>query len=180
MDKKDNLYSTTAGGGADGQGVVFKLAPDGTETVLYSFTGGSDGEHPQAGLIMDSSGNLYSTTYGGGADGDGVVFRLAPDGTETVLHSFTGGSDGANPFAGLIMDSSGNLYSTTSGGGPDARGVVFKLAPDGTETVLHSFTRRSGGAFPEAGLIMDSSGNLYSTTESGGADKDGVVFKLKE
>jgi len=183
IDKKGNLYGTAAGGGADGAGVVFKLAPDGTETVLYSFTVGSDGFGPTADLIMDSSGNLYSTTENGGADGYGVVFKLAPDGTETVLYSFTGGSDGKYPEAGLIMDSSGNLYSTTLYGGADKYGadkygVVFKLAPDGTETVLYSFTGGSDGEYPQAGLIMDSSGNLYGTTERGGAYDDGVVFKL--
>jgi len=185
MDSSGNLYSTTSNGGADGNGVVFKLALDGTETVLYTFcpNGGypcTDGQAPLAGLIMDSSGNLYSTTYYGGARNRGVVFKLAPDGTETVLHSFTGRNGGESPQAGLIMDSSGNLYSTTYSGGPDNRGVVFKLAPDGTETVLRSFTRRSGGKYPQAGLIMDKKGNLYSTALDGGADNDGVVFRLKE
>jgi len=181
MDSSGNLYSTTYGGGADGDGVVFKLTPNGTETVLYSFTGESDGGYPYAGPIMDSSGNLYSTTYGGGADGAGVVFKLAPDGTETVLHSFTGGSDGGYPYAGLVMDTKGNLYGTTYYGGADNRGVVFQLAPDGTETELHSFTRRSGGKFPKAGLLMDKKGNLYSTTYGGGAGKnDGVIFRLRK
>ena len=148
-DSAGNLYGTTVYGGASsgvggpGNGVAFKLAPDGTETVLYSFTGGSDGAEPYAGLILDSTGNLYGTTAGGGASDWGVVFKLAPDGTETVLYSFTGGSDGTGPYAGLILDSAGNLYGTTAGGGASDLGVVFKLAPDGTggytETVLHSF-----------------------------------------
>jgi len=189
-DKTGNLFGTTVRGGADNDGVVFKLAPNGTETVLYSFTGGSDGAEPDAGLIMDKKGNLYSTTYEGGSGdctfngttGCGVVFKLAPDGTETVLHSFTGGSDGSVPVAGLIMDKKGNLYGTTSeGGGVRDAGVVFKLAPDGTETVLYSLCSQANcadGANPSAGLIMDSSGDLYSTTTYGGADKAGVVFKL--
>jgi len=148
-DGAGNLYSTTYFGGADGFAVVFKLAPDGTETVLHSFTGGSDGTSPCAGLIMDSSGNLYSTTSDGGADGDGVVFKLAPDSTEKVLYSFTGGSDGSLPGAGLIMDKKGNLYGTAEEGGAHGAGVVFKLAPNGTVTVLHSFTRQgSDGGYP--------------------------------
>ena len=94
-----------------------------TETVLYSFTGGSDGRKPVAGLIADGSGNLYGTTEFGGASGNGVVFKLSPGGTETVLYSFTGGSDGGIPRAGLIADRSGNLYGTTQFGGPGCGGV---------------------------------------------------------
>ena len=188
MDKKGNLYSTTFEGGANGAGVVFKLAPDGTETALYSFTGESDGAYPYASLIMDKKGNLYGTTYDGGitgcgGHGCGVVFRLAPNGTETVLYSFTGGSDGRGPFAGLITDGSGNIYGTTGyGGGTGCNGpgcgTVFKLAPNGTETLLHIFTGGSDGGYPYAGLIVDKKGSLYSTTSIGGPDNRGVVFKL--
>ena len=203
-DSSGNLYGTTVFGGASGDGVVFKLTPGGTETVLYSFTGGSDGANPYAGLFADSSSNLYGTAEYGGARsclgmnvGCGVVFKLSPSGTETVLYSFTGGSDGGNPTAGLIADSSGNLYGTTSAGASGSGcggkfdfgcGVVFKLSPNGTYTVLHSFTGGSDGGVPLAGLIADSSGNLYGTTEGGG-DLEcntpdvpvlgcGVVFKL--
>jgi uncharacterized repeat protein (TIGR03803 family) len=149
--------------------------------VLHAFTGGSDGGLPVAGLIADSSGNLYGTASEGGASGLGVVFKLTPGGTETVLHSFTGGSDGKNPGAGLIADSSGNLYGTTQFGGASNAGVVFKLSPGGTETVLYSFTGGSDGSEPFAGLIADSSGNLYGTTGKGGVGAspgNGVVFKL--
>ena len=188
-DSAGNLYGTTSGGGASYKGVVFKLAPDGTETVLHSFPGfPSDGNSPYAGLIADSAGNLYGTTLSrDSVSHAGVVFKLAPNGTagwtETVLHSFTGfPTDGALPYAGLIADSAGNLYGATTGGGggPGAsgQGVVFKLAPDGTETVLHSFTLGSGGGGPLAGLIADSAGNLYGTTQVGGASGQGVVFKL--
>jgi uncharacterized repeat protein (TIGR03803 family) len=133
-----------------------------TETVLYSFTG-SDGAGPLASLIADSAGNLYGTTSGGGTGlcnngtGCGVVFKVSPSGTETVLHSFME-SDGAFPEAGLITDNAGN--GTTFRGG--ASGVVFKLSPGGTETVLHSFAG-SDGRNPQAGLILDSAGNLYGT-----------------
>ncbi|MGH6840231.1 MAG: choice-of-anchor tandem repeat GloVer-containing protein, partial [Methylocella sp.] len=187
-----NLFGTTAAGGASDFGTVFKVTPGGTETVLYSFTGGGDGGVPEAGLIADSSVNLYGTTYAGGASfsgfcgggGCGVVFKLSPGGTYTVLYRFTGGNDGGTPFAGLIADTSGNLYGTASSGGASNDGVVFKLTPGGTETVLYSFKAGpSDGAFPLAGLIADSSGNLYGTTESGGTGciaefGCGTVFKL--
>ena len=189
-DSAGNLYGTTSGGGASYKGVVFKLAPDGTETVLHSFPGfPSDGNSPYAGLIADSAGNLYGTTLSrDSVSHAGVVFKLAPNGTagwtETVLHSFTGfPTDGALPYAGLIADSAGNLYGATTGGGASGQGVVFKLAPDGTETVLHAFTGGSDGAYPGVGpLIADSAGNLYGTTTGGGggpgASGQGVVFKL--
>jgi uncharacterized repeat protein (TIGR03803 family) len=184
-DSSGNLYGTTNASGAFFSGVVFKLAPNRIETVLHAFTGGGDGANPQAGLISDGSGNLYGTTAKGGPSGNGVVFKLSPGGTYTVLHSFTG-SDGGTPEASLIADSSGNLYGTTEAGGPPAQscgglgcGVVFKLSPGGTYTVLHSFAGGSiDGANPAAGLIADSKGNLYGTTAKGGPSGNGVVFKL--
>jgi uncharacterized repeat protein (TIGR03803 family) len=165
-------------GGLAGAGVVFKLDAAGRETVLYSFTGGSDGGYPFAGLIRDSAGNFYGTTNGGGSAGAGVVFKLDAKGNETVLYSFTGGSDGANPYAGLMRDSAGNLYGTTAVGGSASAGVVFKLDTAGNETVLYSFTGGSDGGYPLAGLIRDSAGNLYGTTVAGGLAGGGVVYKL--
>jgi uncharacterized repeat protein (TIGR03803 family) len=148
--------------------------------VLYAFHG-TDGAVPYAGLMADRKGNLYGTTTLGGADDDGVVFRLAPDGTETVLHSFTGGSDGLDPFSGLIADKKGNLYGTTQLGGTcDGTfgcGTVFKIAPDGSETVLYSFTGGSDGANPIDSLIADTEGNLYGTAYAGGSGF-GTVFEL--
>ena len=141
------------------------------EITLYSFKGSnsSDGSAPECNLIFDSAGNLYGTTEEGGAYGYGVVFKLTPGGTETVLYSFTGGNDGAYPAASLIMDPSGNLYGTTEEGGASGLGVVFKVPPGGgLETVLHSFGG-SDGAYPTANVVMDASGNLYGTTEAGGA-----------
>lgn len=150
------------------------------ETVLYSFTGGSDGGDPYAALITDNSGNLYGTTFGGGTAGWGTVFKVTSNGTETVILSFNGGSGGANPEAGVISDNSGNLYGTTYGGGTNGCGTVFKATPGGKETVLYSFTcgTNGDGAYPKAGLIMDRKGNLYGTTSEGGAYGPGTVFKV--
>ncbi|HEY3778975.1 MAG TPA: choice-of-anchor tandem repeat GloVer-containing protein [Rhizomicrobium sp.] len=180
-----NLYGTTIGGGAYREGTVFKLARDGTESVLHSFGSGSDGVAPyQGGLVADNAGNLYGTTSTGGAyGGGGTVFRVAPDGTEMVLYSFTGYSDGLGPYSGVILDKQGNIYGTTvlgggTGCGENGCGTVFKLAPDGTETVLHAFTGGSDGSQPIGDLVIDKEGNLYGTTDSGGAGYEGVVFKL--
>ena len=201
MDVSGNLYGTTYGGGAYGYGTVFKLNTSGNLTVLHSFTNsGGDGAGPAADLVMDASGNLYGTTANGGnlnycaKSGCGVVFKLNSSGSETILHTFTGsGGDGANPEGGLVMDASGNLYGTTQFGGSSGTncydgtcGVVFKLNSSGNETILYAFTGSGGdGTLPDAGLVMDSSGNLYGTTSIGGNDYCsnyslgcGVVFKL--
>jgi uncharacterized repeat protein (TIGR03803 family) len=188
-DSAGNLYGTTFVGGA-GNGVVFKLTPAGQETVLYTFTGGADGAGPTGSLIQDSSGNFYSTTLGGGAFGVGVVFELSSGGSETVLYSFTGGPDGSCPAAALVRDRSGNLYGTTRNGGDASActygcGVVFKVASTGQETVLHTFSGKDG-ATPYSSLVLDSSGNLYGTTEFGGHYSTvcplgcGVAFKLTQ
>jgi uncharacterized repeat protein (TIGR03803 family) len=132
FDAAGNLYGTTHNGGTSGYGTVFQLDPSGTLTVLHSFTGGSNGAYPEAGVIADMAGNLYGTTYGGGAGGQGTVFQLTPSGTLTVLYSFTGGADGGRPGADLIADAAGNLYGTTALGGantscPGGCGTVFEL-----------------------------------------------------
>ena len=181
-DRLGNLYGTTEAGGANGSGTAFRLAPDGTKTILHSFAGGSDGINPYGGVIADKSGDLYGTTYRGGAHGDGTVYEIAASGTETVLHAFDdeSGSDGADPYAGLVRDKPGNLYGTTSVGGAHGQGSVFRIAPDGTETVLYSFddSNASDGADPYAPLIMDTKGNLYGTTTVGGAHGQGTVFEI--
>lgn len=196
FDAAGNLYGTTNEGGADNAGTVFELSPTSaggwTESVLYSFTGGADGAEPQAGLILDSVGNLYGTASSGGAYGVGVVFELTPtltgDWTESVLHTFTGGADGANPFASLIFDAAGNLYGTAWHGGnlacnaPYGCGVVFEMTPnaDGswTESVLDAFVGGSDTRSSDASLIFDSAGNLYDTTWYGGSYSSGTVFEL--
>jgi uncharacterized repeat protein (TIGR03803 family) len=158
-------------------------------SVLYRFSGSSDGLSPTGDLTRDSAGNLYGTTpFGGsvaGFGGNGVVFKVDPTGKETVLYTFLGGADGSAPSGGVIRDSAGNLYGTAAGG-TGGNGVVFTLDPAGNETVLHSFSGPPDGAGPNAGLIRDSAGNLYGTTMFGGvtggpicADLGcGVVFKL--
>jgi len=155
-------------------------------TVLYNFRGGSDGANPQMTLITDSSGVLYGTTTNGG--GQGTVFKLSPPRqgriwAETVLHRFAGGSDGANPVAGLILGKDGALYGTTLNGGnthcPQGCGVVFKVSKTGRETVLYRFTdTNSDAANPGGGVIFDQSGNLFGTTEQGGDQNNGAVFEL--
>jgi uncharacterized repeat protein (TIGR03803 family) len=180
-DKAGNLYGTTfAGGTGPGpNGTVFKITSSGSESVLYSFTGAPNVDSPFSVLIRDSAGNLYGTSRSGGAFGLGSVFKLTTRGKETVLHSFTGGPDGATPFAGLILDSAGNLYGTTYDGGSSAsRGIVFKLDPSGTVTVLHTFKASGDGAHPYAGLTRDSQGNLYGTTYFGGKSGFGTIFKI--
>jgi uncharacterized repeat protein (TIGR03803 family) len=215
FDAAGNLYGTTSIGGSygtgcggQGCGTVFKLVPGAngkwTETVLHSFTGGSDGSQPFNSLIFDVAGNLYGTTSDGGAYGTGcggyggygcgTVFQLTRSAngkwTEKVLHSFGNGKDGADP-AGLAFDAHGNLYGTTIGGGAyGGAGTVFQLAPGAhgkwTEKVLHSFSYENyDGYSPWAGVIFDTAGNLYGTTSAGGtnstdcnSDGCGTVFQL--
>jgi uncharacterized repeat protein (TIGR03803 family) len=158
-----------------------------TETVLHTFTNGSDGGQPYAGLIMGNSGNLYGTAETGGQYGYGVVFELTPSGgggwTYNVLYSFTGGDDGAYPLTGsLVFDSQGNLYGTCSAGGTYTFwGTVFELSPSGggnwAVSKSYSFTGGTDGSTPVANVILDSAGNLYSTTEYGGVGY-GIVFEL--
>ncbi|HVI10685.1 MAG TPA: choice-of-anchor tandem repeat GloVer-containing protein [Candidatus Binatia bacterium] len=182
------VYGTTAYGGKNNCGVVFKLEPaqNWHETILHTFTCGVDGAVPSASLVMDATGNLYGTTYAGGntsecagTKGCGVAFELSPSGSvwkETILHTFTGGVDGANPLSNLIFDASGNLYGTASSGGDlsacsEGCGTVFELshtAQGWKTTVIRSFGGGADGANPGAGLIFDAAGNLYGTTVNGG------------
>lgn len=186
LDASQTLFGTTAAGGASGAGTVFRVKGS-TEKVLYSFAGGTDGADPQAELTMDGAGNLYGTTAGGGASGNGTVFELiAPkkkNGAwkEIVLYSFGTGTDGATPVSGVTLDAAGNLYGTTSLGGDQGYGTVFKLAPGATwtQTVLHSFRNADDGAYPYAGLVADGHGDLYGAATQGGTNGGGTVFKLR-
>ena len=226
-DSDGNLYGTTVGGGiqadcANGCGTVFKLDPAGNETVLYSFRDELDGYDP-VGLVMDTTGNLfgattlgkqskgavykidsagdfsvltpsvgttrgklilgkhgllYGTTMAGGASGLGSVYAIIPDGTETVLFSFTGGS-GYAPYAGVLQGKAGNLYGTTYYGSSNCSGEVFKL--DNTThafSIVHCFNSQTDGANPEGGLVQDSAGNIYGTALQGGSTGKGTVFKI--
>jgi uncharacterized repeat protein (TIGR03803 family) len=175
FDSQGNLYGTTEGGGQFGLGTVFELVAGSngawTGTVLYSFKGEPDGQLPVGGtVIFDDAGNLYGMTPSGGAHGFGTVFELVAGSngtwTEKILHSFTGGNDGAQPWANqLIFDSAGHLYGATRGGGANDYGTVFELtrAASGTwaEKVIYSFAVADGGGGPVGNLLFDSSGNLY-------------------
>jgi uncharacterized repeat protein (TIGR03803 family) len=175
-DLAGNLYGTTVAGGTN-NGTVFKIDTQGKETVLYTFAGGADGSGTWAGLVRDSQGNLYGTTAYGGAFNFGTVFKVSKTGVHTILYNFKGSPDGAIPFAGLVRDSSGNFYGTTTHGGTgscvdyggNGCGTVFMLSANGTETVLHNFIGGADGQLPVAGLLRDSSGNLYGTTVEGGS-----------
>ncbi|HTQ54809.1 MAG TPA: choice-of-anchor tandem repeat GloVer-containing protein [Bryobacteraceae bacterium] len=177
-DTAGNLYGTAALGGSSNAGVVYKIDFAGNYSVLYSFTNGPDGGQPYSAVSVDAAGNIYGTTSQGGAYNAGVVFKLDPAGHESALYSFTGGSDGGDPFDGpVILDPAGNLYGTTSLGGAANVGVIFNLDTTGNETVMHSFTGGSDGAYPVA-LVRDSAGNLYGAAGAGGTGGAGVVFRL--
>jgi uncharacterized repeat protein (TIGR03803 family) len=187
-DQSGNLFGTTAQGGATANfGTVFQIDPGGNETLLYSFSGGSDGGNPQRSrLLLDPSGNLYGlTTEGGNTNcnpggyppGCGVVFKVTPSGKETVLYTFQGGNDGSFPLGDLVQDGSGNLYGVTPFGGANNNGTVFRLSDNGQFTVLYTFLPGLDGR-PESGVILDTAGNLYGVTSLGGTYHRGSVFKL--
>jgi len=205
-DKAGNLYGVTLYGGVTthcgdyGCGTVFKVDTKDNETILYRFTGGTDGGGPSGSLVPDTAGNLYGAAgYGGNLsscpdglyNGCGVVFKLDRTGKETVLYAFKGSPDGASPQGRLLRDKSGNFYGVTVAGGTtgcnvnQGCGTIFKVDASGVETVLYTFTGGTDGANPNGDLVMDKSGNLYGTTSSGGDPSCyragggcGVVFKL--
>jgi uncharacterized repeat protein (TIGR03803 family) len=152
-------------------------------TILYRFTGAADGAYPGFGaLLFDQSGNLYGTTRAGGAFGQGTVFKLSPSGgawNQSTIYNFTGGSDGAMPYSGVVSDVAGNLYGTTFDGGDNDNGTIFELTPLQTSwifSVLYTFEGGADGSKPWGGLLFDSSGNLMGTTSRGGAS--GTVFQM--
>jgi uncharacterized repeat protein (TIGR03803 family) len=192
----NHLFGTTYSGGANGFGDVYELTNSGgtwSQAVLYSFAGPSngDGAYPFGGLVLDSSGNIYGTTYQGGPSSQGTVFELSKSGgtwKETLLHTFDdiSGSDGYYPYGGLVFDAAGNLYGTTQSGGKFGGGMVFQLkASNGKFTYkgLHSFATSASSAYtPYSGLVVDSkNGYLYGTTYSGGVIWNvGAVYQLRE
>ena len=209
-DAAGNFYGTTQIGGTYGSGTVFRLSPVSSGgwrySVLYEFTGGNDGGQPLGSLVFDAEGNGYGTAAAGGTAGVGVVFKLSQPALpgnlpeESVLYNFQGGTDGELPFGNVIFDTAGNLYGTTSRGGVghvgclSGCGTIYELSPAGNglwqETILHAFIDAfSEGAEPHAGLVFDTAGNLYGTTNSGGnndvcntfnSDGCGSVFELKQ
>jgi uncharacterized repeat protein (TIGR03803 family) len=196
FDTSGDLYGAASAGGARGLGAVFALSPPATpggswtQTTLYAFTGAADGARPAGSLLFDTSGGLYGTTQTGGPAKAGAVFKLTPppiaggSWTETTLYTFAGGADGTAPGAGLVFDTFGNLYGTTTTGGAYGAGTVFELtapaAPGGswTKTVLFNFHDSENGGRPASNLIFDTTGALYGATQVGGAPDFGVVFKL--
>jgi uncharacterized repeat protein (TIGR03803 family) len=161
--------------------MVFKLNKTGKETVLYSFTSAEGG--PDGGLVRDTAGNFYGTTFGDCKNYFGTVFKLDTKRNVTILYTFSGGNDGACPLHNLVLDAAGNIYGVTpyggtSGVGTSGYGTLFKLDKHGNETVLYNFTGGSDGANPYAGLIRDNAGALYGTTSGGGTSLFGTVFKL--
>lgn len=174
LDDEGNIYGTTDFGGANGDGVVFKLAPDGTETVLHSFSG-SDGSEPDGAVLLHHN-KIYGTAGSGGAGGNGVLFSLNPKGKYKVLHDFAA-NDGSFLRGNIIRDKVGNIYGTALFGGSTGDGTVYKYGFDGSFTVLHTFNG-TDGEFPEHGVVSDREGNLYGVTAFGGASDNGTVYKI--
>ena len=178
-DSQGNLFGTTASGGQSECGTVFKLAPGNRYQQIHSFSRGEDGCSPVGALVWDDEGNLYSTTYQGGAYGFGTVFKLDRQGNLTVLYAFGASSpDGAHPNGGLVRDSAGNLYGTTRDGGAFGDGSVYELDANGQLTILHSFTWGDDGAFPFAGVTLSPTGKIYGTAFEGGYYNFGGVFEI--
>ncbi len=187
--RNGHLYGAATTGGTYGSGVVFELTPRGVGEwdfrTIYSFRGQPDGSFPYGALLFDASGNIYGTTYYGGANGIGAVYKLSrrPVGewNENVLYSFQDGTDGNSPISNLVFDRVGNLYGTTSEGGLGS-GTIFQLSPVGggqwTETVVHLFQGPPDGAFAYNGMVVDRFGNFYGATVHGGDNDDGSIYKF--
>jgi uncharacterized repeat protein (TIGR03803 family) len=191
-DADGSLYGVTSAGGLKGEGciphegqhrcgLVYRYDADGSYTVLYAFQGGADGYAPYAGVLRDAQGNLYGTAFDGGAHNAGNVFKLAPDGTKTVLYSFDPAQDGYGSYGTLVADKKGNLYGAAVYGGAFGEGTIFRIAPDGSEKILYSFCAAQNcadGVRPYAPLLIDNDGNLYGGTSDGGSTDAGTTFRL--
>lgn len=196
VDAQGNVFGVTQNGGTFDFGIVYELvaptSPGGAyiENILYTFTGKADGSMPRAGVLLMSDGSIISTTQNGGSHGAGTVFQLTPPTvqggawTESVLYNFGAAGDGRFPIGELLRDSAGNLYGATNLGGSAGDGTIWKLTPPTktggkwTETILHHFTGMPDGNQPLSGVVMDTAGNLYGTTNSGGANNMGLVYQL--
>jgi len=190
FDPSGNLYGIAIFGGINKNGVVYELSPAAgggwTQTVLYSFLGGSDGSNPEGALVFDSLGNLYSGTYAGGTHGLGTIFELSPVSgggwAEKILYNFAGGTDGANSNGSLVFDAAGSLYGTTILGGINTMGTVFQLSPatggTWTETVLFTCSQAVGG-LPHGDVVFDSKGNFYTALTNFGPFNAGAILRLK-
>ena len=175
-----NFYGTTKTGGL-GVGTFFRITPAGTLTTLYSFDPSMDGYSVPNALLQGKDGNFYGAALLGGADGDGTIFRITPDGALTTLYTFTGDTDGGDPNGGLAQDAEGNLYgTTTSYGGDFGQGTVFRVTLDGTLTTLHTFEYYGDGGDPSTGLVLGSDGNFYGATNQGGDNNltGGTIFQI--
>ena len=191
-DSAGNIYGTTVLGGNFGSGTVFQLSPSPNgwvHTVLYSFTGGTDGGEPYKGVTLGRDGSLYGTAVTGGSGncegGCGVVYKLTNSGgtwTQTVIHAFSGGDDGSGPGARVTVDGNGNIYGMTPIGGADGVGTIFKISPtqggNWTFTVIHTFTGGVDGGSGSAGRMILHDGQLYGAATTGGASGSGVVFRF--
>ncbi len=189
-DSSGNLYGTSVQGGLFGSGTVFEVTPAGVHTVLYNFTGGADGGEPYKGVTLDAQGNLYGTAVTGGSGscegGCGVLFKLTHSGanwTQSVIHTFTGGTDGSGPGSPVVLDKAGNIYGTTPTGGSKGVGVVYQLKPKGatgwTFLVIHTFTGGNDGSGGSAGrILIDATGNLFGVCTVGGANGSGVAYEM--
>ncbi len=173
-----NFYGTTTTGGSNGAGTVFRITPGGALTPLYSFTNGLDGAEPVAALAQAQSGLLFGATYAGGSSGNGTLFKVTTNGAFTAIYSFTGGIDGAAPGAALAAGSDGNFYGATSAGGANGNGALFKITPRGLFTPIYAFTGGTDGASSYALLAPGADGDFYGTTQYGGRDGLGAVFKI--
>lgn len=173
-----NFYGTTEYGGLTDDGVVYSVPPTGTESVIANFTGGTASSGPVGGLLQASDGNFYGTTYWGGTNNSGTVFKLSPGGVITTLWSFGTGSDGEFPKGGLVQASDGSFYGMTGSGGTTGYGTVFRITPAGVETVLWNFGTGTDGYAPQGALLTGSDGNLYGTTSLGGTNGRGTIFNI--
>jgi uncharacterized repeat protein (TIGR03803 family) len=191
------LYGTTTEGGTALIGTAFQLTPPAqaggtwTESLIWQFLGGADGEHPEAALTPGPNGTFYGTTLSGGANNLGTVFQLIPPSeqggawTEAILYSFKGAKDGQSPGASVIVSANGSLYGTTESGGGSGAGTVYRLTPPSegggawSESVVYAFKGKpNDGAIPNGAVCMGKSGALYGVTEEGGASNKGIAFEL--